>query len=224
MSGSTARPSVRTQPSAMCVAPIAYERSTTSSSGSPASTRTVTRAMRPVASSTSTRAPASAPSADRARVSRRTARRARRPAPNGRRRRRRARPRRGPCARRARPRGARFETGGPGTRSTRPSARRPRARTATRRRAVRAACGRGSRRDPSRYTAVAAIGGRFGPEAHDVLTGVAPPAPDRRARSASSRAASGAGESDFRRTRRRWRAGSPPVADRARTSVASGSR
>ena len=42
-SSSTARPSEQTQLRAMCAAPMAYERSTTSSSGSPASTRTWTR-------------------------------------------------------------------------------------------------------------------------------------------------------------------------------------
>ena len=59
VSGSTARPSLHTQPSAMCAAPMQYERSTTSSSGSPAATRTSTRSIAPVSVST-TRAPARA--------------------------------------------------------------------------------------------------------------------------------------------------------------------
>ena len=116
MSGSTASPSVSTQPSAMCVAPITYERSTTSSSASPGVDAHGRRAsMRPVASSTSTRAPASAPSADRARVSSRTARAARvDERRRGRRRRRRARPRRARCARPGPAARSGSTTGGPG--------------------------------------------------------------------------------------------------------------
>ena len=60
VSGSTARPSLHTHPSAMCAAPMQYERSTTSSSGSPAATRTSTRSIAPVVGRGRTRAPASA--------------------------------------------------------------------------------------------------------------------------------------------------------------------
>ncbi len=61
VSGSTAIDSVSTQPSAMCTAPIAYDRSTTSSSGSPAAKSTSTPARAPVSASISTRALATAP-------------------------------------------------------------------------------------------------------------------------------------------------------------------
>src|SRR4051794_4756328 len=60
VAGATARPSVSTQPNAMWTAPIAYERSTTPSSASPAATRTSTRSTSPE-SPTVTRAPATAP-------------------------------------------------------------------------------------------------------------------------------------------------------------------
>ena len=59
VSGSTASDSDVTQPSAMCAAPIAYDRSTTSSRGSPAATWTSTATTLPP--STRTRARARAP-------------------------------------------------------------------------------------------------------------------------------------------------------------------
>src|SRR4051794_12418402 len=195
VSAATASPSVSTQPSAMCVAPIAYERTTTSSSGSPASTRTATVSMRPVASSTSRCAPASAPSADNARVSSSTA--APRPSTSSAR----STPAASsapstrtvysasPAAR------SRFDTGGPGTYvtsqrastssaygvSTSGGTSRVRPRISTR---------------PSRYTAVAAIGDRFGPSrttssrANTTRTGPS-------SASANASAASGTDESHF---------------------------
>ena len=181
--------------------------------------------MRPVASSTSTRAPASAPSADRARVSSSTRRAARvDERRRGRRRPRRARPRRAPCARRARRR-----AGGstPAARATvddlpaRVDLERVRAtRTAGGASSVRAADLDADRRGTPRSRRSAAASAR----AARRPPGRRPPAPGRpsavgellrRARARRVR--------PCRRTRRRWRAGvagSPPGAHQ----LASGSR
>ena len=117
VSGSTVEPSVSTHPSAMCAAPIAYERNTTSSSGSPAATRTSTRPIVP-SSSVSTRAPRARGARCRTTQGHRCratcARRVRHArATNGRRPRRRARLRRALRVRRARRRGTPTTSRGP---------------------------------------------------------------------------------------------------------------